>query len=116
MKISWVACSDTAKLQLRPSQGPDLVLNHASDLRKEVLTDDTVQVAVLWGGFVLDALSQTDPLFLCFTHKGPRASLTPWQKKGRKIKLVSWTAETGIKLKNPKRLKLVFDNIGMKTK
>lgn len=53
----------------------DLVLNHAADLREEVLADDTVEVAVLWGHFVLDALCQTDPLFLCITHKGPSASL-----------------------------------------
>ena len=59
----------------------DLVLNHAADLRQEVLADDTVEVAVLWGGFVLDALRQTDPLFLCITHKGPSASLMAWWKQ-----------------------------------
>ena len=56
----------------------NLVLNHAADLGQEVLTDDPVQVAVLWGGFVLDAFCQIDPLFLCFTHEGPNASLTAW--------------------------------------
>lgn len=56
----------------------DLVLNHASDLRQEVLADDTEEVAVLWGGFVLDAFCQANPLFFCFTHKGPSASLTTW--------------------------------------
>ncbi len=59
----------------------DLVLNHAADFRQEVLADDTKEVAVLWGGFVLDAFCQTDPLFLCITHKGPSASLTAWQKQ-----------------------------------
>lgn len=57
----------------------DLVLNHAADLGQEVLADDAVKVAVLWGGFVLDALCQTEPLLLCITHKGPSASLTAWQ-------------------------------------
>lgn len=56
----------------------DLVLNHAADLRQEVLADDTVEVAVLWGGFVLDALCQIDPLFFCITHQGPSASLRAW--------------------------------------
>lgn len=72
------------KLQPFPSQGPDLVFNHAADLRQEVLGDNTVKVAVLWGGFVLDALCQTDPLFLCFTHKRPRTSLMAWQKRRMK--------------------------------
>lgn len=55
---------------------PDLVLNHAADLGQKILADDTVEVTVLWGGFVLDAFCQTNPLFLCITHKGPSASLT----------------------------------------
>lgn len=55
---------------------PDLVLNHAAYFRQEVKADDTVKVPVLWGGFVLDAFCQTDPLFFCITHKGPSASLT----------------------------------------
>lgn len=54
----------------------DLVLNHAADLRQEVLADDAVEVAVLRGGFVLDALCQTNPLLLCITHEGPSASLS----------------------------------------
>lgn len=72
-------------IQPEPSnfRGPYLVLNHAADLRQEVLADDTVEVAVLGGGFVLDALCQTDPLFLCFTHKGPGASLIAWHEKQR---------------------------------
>lgn len=53
----------------------DLVLNHAADLRQKILADDTVKVAVLWGGFVLDALCQPDPLFLRFTNKRPSTSL-----------------------------------------
>lgn len=76
-----VDCCDVDKHQSCLFQGPYLVLNHAADLRQEVLADDTVEVAVLWGGFVLDALRQTDPLFLCFTHKGPGASLIAWQEK-----------------------------------
>lgn len=56
----------------------DLVLNHAADLRQEVLADDTVEVAVLWGDLVFDAFCQTDPLFLCITHEGPSATLTAW--------------------------------------
>lgn len=62
----------------RVSPLSDLVFNHAADLRQEVLADDTVEVAVLWGSFVLDALCQTDPLFLCITHKGPSAPLMAW--------------------------------------
>lgn len=76
-----MGCSDVDTLQSRVFKGPYLVLNHAADLRQEVLGDDTVEVAVLWGGFVLDALCQTDPLFLCFTQKGPGASLIAWQEK-----------------------------------
>lgn len=56
----------------------DLVLNHAADLGQKILADDTVEVAVLMGGFVLDALCQTDPLFFCITDKGPSASLPSW--------------------------------------
>ena len=56
----------------------DLVLNHAADLWQKVLADDTVEVAVLWGGFVLDAFCQIDPLFLRLAHKGPSASLDAW--------------------------------------
>ena len=67
----------------RVSSVSDLVLDHAADLRQEVLADDTVEMAVLWGGFVLDAFCQTDPLFLCITHKGPGASLTAWWKQRR---------------------------------
>lgn len=40
----------------------DLVLNHAANLRQEVLADDAMEMAVLRGGFVLDALRKTDPL------------------------------------------------------
>lgn len=47
----------------------DLVLNHVADLRQEVLANDTVEVAILWGGFVLDAFCQTEPLLLCITHQ-----------------------------------------------
>ena len=36
--------------------GTDLVLDHAADLRQEVLADDAVEVPVLRGRFVLDAL------------------------------------------------------------
>lgn len=60
------------------SLASNLVLNHAADLRQEVLTDDTVEVAILWGGFVFNAFCQIDPLFLCITDKGPSASLTAW--------------------------------------
>ena len=59
----------------------NLVLNHAADLRQEVLADDTVEVTVLWRGFVPDAFCQTDPLFFCITHKGPSTPLTTWQKQ-----------------------------------
>lgn len=62
----------------RVSLVSDLVLNHAADLRQEVLADDTVEVAVLWGGFVLDAFCQKDPLFLCITDKRPSSSFTAW--------------------------------------
>lgn len=60
----------------------DLVLNHAADLWQKILADDAVEVAILWGCFVLDALCQTDPLFFCFTHQRPGASLTAWHKEG----------------------------------
>lgn len=56
----------------------DLVFNHAADLGQKILADDTVEVAVLMGDFVLDALCQTEPLFFCITHKGPSTSLTAW--------------------------------------
>lgn len=59
----------------------DLVLDHAADLREEVLADDAVEVAVLGGRFVLDALSQTGPLLLCVTHQGPGATLTVWMDR-----------------------------------
>lgn len=62
----------------------DLVLNHVADLRQEVLANDTVEVAILWGGFVLDAFCQTEPLLLCITHQRPSASLTACTgKKGK---------------------------------
>lgn len=48
--------SDVVKLQSCLFQGPYLMRNHAADLGQEVLTDDTVEVAVLLGGFVLDAV------------------------------------------------------------
>lgn len=51
-----MASSDVDKLQSRLFQGPYLVLNHAADLGQEVLADDTVEVAVLLGGFVLDVV------------------------------------------------------------
>lgn len=56
------------------------MLNHAADLRQEILADDAVEMALLWGGFVLDALRQTDPLLLCFAHKRPGASRVAWQE------------------------------------
>ena len=56
----------------------DLVLNHAADLWQEVLADDAVEMAVLRGGFVLDALRKTDPLRLRVAHQGPAASLAVW--------------------------------------
>lgn len=56
----------------------DLVLDHAADLGQEVLADDPVEVAVLGGGFVLDALDQTDPLLLRVAHERPSASLAAW--------------------------------------
>lgn len=54
----------------------DLVLNHVAYLRQEVLANDTVEVAILWGGFVLDAFCQTEPLFLSITQEGPSTPLT----------------------------------------
>ena len=60
----------------------DLVLNHAANLRQEVLADDAVEMAVLRGGFVLDALRKADPLLLRIAHQGPGASLAVWQGGG----------------------------------
>lgn len=64
------------------SPASDLVLNHAADLGQEVLADDAVEMAVLRGAFVLDALRQTDPLLLRVAHQGPRSSLGPWRRRG----------------------------------
>lgn len=76
----WTAVMGTDGIVLVVS---DLVFNHAAYLREKILADDMVEVTVLWGGFVLDALCQADPLFLCITHEGPNASLTAWQKEKR---------------------------------
>lgn len=54
----------------------DLVLDHAADLGQEVLADDAVEVSVLRGCFVLDAVGQLDPLLLRIAHQGPSASFT----------------------------------------
>lgn len=81
LKEDHFGCCEVGKLQVCPFQGPNLVFNHAADFRQEVLADDAVQVAVLWGGFILDALRQPDPLLFCFTHKRPRASLIAWKRK-----------------------------------
>lgn len=56
----------------------DLELDHAADLREEVLADDAVEVAVLGGRFVSDALGQTGPLLLRVTHQGPGTALPVW--------------------------------------
>lgn len=71
-------------MQGRPLRSPasDLVLNHAADLRQEVLADDAVEMAVLRGAFVLDALCQIDPLLLRVAHQGPGASLGRRRKRG----------------------------------
>lgn len=79
---------------LVPSGGAYLVLNHVADLGQEILADDTVEVAVLWGGLVLDALRQTGPLFLCFTHKGPGASLVAWQENQTEAKVKGQTQKS----------------------
>lgn len=60
----------------------DLVLNHAADLRQEVLADDAVEVAVLRGALVLDALRQADPLLLRVAHQGPGAALRRRRRRG----------------------------------
>lgn len=62
-------------LLLGHSPASDLVLNHAADLRQEILADDAVEMAVLRGASVLDALRQADPLLLRVAHQGPGASL-----------------------------------------
>lgn len=51
------------------------MLDHAADLWQEVLADDAVEVAVMRGALVLDALGEADPLILCLAHQGPGASL-----------------------------------------
>lgn len=58
-------------------QASDLVLDHAADLGQEVLADDAVEMAVLRGAFVLDALRQADPLLLRVAHQRPGAPLGP---------------------------------------
>lgn len=51
------------------------MLDHAADLRQEVLSDDAVQVPVLRRGFVLEALSQAGPLLLSVTNQRPGSTL-----------------------------------------
>lgn len=85
----------------------DLVLNHVADLRQEVLANDTVEVAILWGGFVLDAFCQTEPLLLCITHQGPSASLTACT--GKKGKNRHWTSDSSGTCKHKGRKKCCRD-------
>lgn len=60
-----------------------LVLDHAADLGQEVLADDAVEVAVLRGRFVLDALGQGQPLLLRVAHQGPGAASATWREAER---------------------------------
>lgn len=58
-----------------------LVIDHAADLRQEVLADDAVEVPVLGRGLVLDAVGQLDPLLLCVTHQRPSTSFTIYRRE-----------------------------------